>query len=85
MRHCVVFKTRDGKLHDTEGRAKQHAEQMYGQLISKLAHKVVALDFKYTAVVHLLADSDTQLLFQEALLWQQDIELEDEVDEDDSE
>lgn len=49
------FETFDGKLHDSQEAAGRHLEDLKMELIGRIAHRVVAVDFKWTKIVELLA------------------------------
>lgn len=40
MKTVTKIQTQDGCLHDNEQRAKSHADQVYGEALSKAAHKL---------------------------------------------
>lgn len=60
MKAETFYVTLDNKLHKTLDDAKRHAEKVYGEELSKVAHKIVALNWKYSAVMEWL-DTNLQL------------------------
>lgn len=45
-----AYRTGDGILHDSYDKAKRHAEQRYGDQLTKMAHDLVKID-KYSVMV----------------------------------
>jgi hypothetical protein len=54
MKWIQHVQTRDGKLHHDYIVAKRHAEKVYGEALSSVARKIVALDWKYVATMEFL-------------------------------
>lgn len=47
MKWIAMIQTRDGKLHPTVDKATRHAEKVYGEALSNMAHKVLLHGDKY--------------------------------------
>lgn len=47
MERITVYRTSDGKDHESEERARTHAERRYGNMVTALAHEIARTD-KYT-------------------------------------
>lgn len=78
MRQVVKIQTRDGVLHDSPEDARRHADRVYGEALTRLAHRAVALD-KYTKMVDFLdANLDA---FVELKALKQDMEMENRDDD----
>ena len=53
MKAATRYETYDGKLFETQQAATRHLDQLFGALITGLAHRVILAE-KYTKVVALL-------------------------------
>lgn len=47
MKCIECYRTSDGVLHESYQSAKHHAEKLYGEQLSKMAHELVCID-KYS-------------------------------------
>jgi phosphotransferase system IIA component len=56
MKRVTKIQTLDGQLFDDEIRAKRHAELCYGQALTTLAHKVVAIE-KYSLMASFIDEN----------------------------
>lgn len=72
MRRVVKWELSDGALFDDAHVAKRRAESRYGQALSRLAHKLVAVE-KYTAMCEYLDNDLEEFIALKAL--KADIEL----------
>lgn len=70
MKEVISYKTRDGKLHESLSDAKKHADKLYGDELTKLAHQLVQID-KYKAMTEFLDRYD----FSTLMALRKDIEL----------
>jgi hypothetical protein len=50
MERVIMFRTSDGVLHEDYLRAERHAEEKYGNKLTSLAHRLVAIE-KYTTML----------------------------------
>lgn len=76
MRRVSRVQTADGVLHEDERAALRHAERRYGDALSRVAHQIVHLDWKYTTTMEFI---DTNLnAFVELKALKDDITLEAE-------
>jgi hypothetical protein len=73
MRWVAHVQTRDGELHDTIPRATAHAEKVYGEALSRLAHRAVRIE-KYSEMQQFIEENLP--IFLELHAAKQDIELE---------
>jgi uncharacterized Fe-S cluster-containing protein len=53
MQKITAFKTQDGVIHESYKLAKDHAERLYGNQLTKMAHELVRIE-KYTNMVDVL-------------------------------
>lgn len=81
MKAAKIFITLDNTHHHSRRAAEEWCEDRYRERISEVAYKIVKTDFKYTSVVDLLLDSETQKLLQDAFTWKEDAFLEGTDDE----
>lgn len=51
MRIVNKIETFDGELHDEVDDAISHVENIYGKKLTAIAHAIVGLDWRYTAVL----------------------------------
>jgi hypothetical protein len=66
MKTNTVYTTLGGKHHFSVDDARRHAEKVCGEALSKAAHALVALDWKYSAVLsHLDANLDNFLTLRQ--------------------
>jgi len=73
MKRVTKIETADGVLHDDLGAAQRHVEALYGNALSRLAHKLVRLE-KYAAMMETL--NANLPAFQELLDLKADLQLE---------
>lgn len=77
MKIVSKYQTKDGALHETEDAARRHIENLYGDPLSRLAHKLVQID-KYSDMVEFLDEHLPQLA--ELARIKEDLKLEPEMD-----
>jgi len=53
MKWVRNVQTRDGTLHNNVLRATEHAERLYGEALSRLAHRAVAVE-KYSKMMEFI-------------------------------
>lgn len=53
MKTVTKVQTFDGALHDTEAAARRHAEKLYGEALSRLAARLVAIQ-KYSPMMEFI-------------------------------
>jgi hypothetical protein len=56
MKWVAHVQTRDGELHENVQRAQTHAEKVYGEALSRLAHRAVRID-KYSEMQQFIEDN----------------------------
>ncbi len=49
MKWIAMVQTRDGELHDNALKADRHAQKVYGEALSRMATRLLAVE-KYTAM-----------------------------------
>jgi hypothetical protein len=72
MKAVTMYRTADGKLHDTAVSAQRHADERYGALLTALAAEAAGL-WKYRQAVDWIEASLPR--FQELLFLREDINL----------
>lgn len=72
-----AFRTSDGVLHDSFDKARSHAEQRYGDCLTRIAHELLKCD-KYRAVTDYLDENADR--FAELLALRADRELPERKD-----
>ena len=80
MKRVQRYQTRDGKLHDTLAKARRHAEVVYGEALSKIAHRLVHIE-KYSDFQQYIEDHLDDFVRLKEL--KSDAELENPEDDDD--
>lgn len=61
MKSVTMIETCDGLKHPNQERAERHLDALVGDLITRLAHKLVATDCKYVKITEVL-DSTTEVM-----------------------
>lgn len=74
MKWVAMVRTSDGVLHDDKPKADKHAEQRYGEALTRIAHELVHTDGKYSKVIEYI-DANLEK-FAELHALKRDIELE---------
>ena len=55
MERVTKVRTFDGLLHDDQRAAQRHLDKIYGEALSKIAHKIISdSDFKYSKLLECL-------------------------------
>ena len=78
MKKIEAYVTRDKKIHTSHTDPVNWCLEKYNTAISRLAHAIVACDFKYLATLELIRTEDFEKAFKEAIAWKEDLEPEDE-------
>jgi len=67
MKTETVYTTSDKTRHNTLDDAKRHADKLYGEALSKFAHGICGLDWKYGSVMEHLDENLCDLIKLKAL------------------
>ena len=79
MRTVTMYETFNGVRHDSKEKAIKHLDEVYGEVITRVARELVGANGKYAAMVEILNENIE--LFREALKAKDDMQLQGEEGE----